>query len=64
MELFFVTVVMTFEPQYYTCRIGLTKVYTLITAIDDIYDVYGPYGSLDELEAFTNAVKRFAISNH
>ncbi|KAI7729241.1 hypothetical protein M8C21_014630 [Ambrosia artemisiifolia] len=59
MECFFWTVGMVFEPQYHSCRVGLTKVGTLITVIDDIYDVYG---SLDELETFTDAVKRWDIN--
>ncbi|KAI3499948.1 hypothetical protein L1887_35762 [Cichorium endivia] len=58
MECFFWTVGMVFEPQYHSCRVGLTKVCTLITVIDDIYDVYG---SLDELKIFTDAVKRWDI---
>ena len=61
MECFFWTVGMVFEPQYYSCRVGLTKVGALITVIDDIYDVFG---SLNELKIFTDAVKRFAVSNH
>nr|XP_043615772.1 (E)-beta-ocimene synthase, chloroplastic-like [Erigeron canadensis] len=59
MECFLWTVGMVFEPQYHACRVGLTKIYTLITVIDDIYDVYG---SLDELEIFTEAVKRWDIN--
>ncbi|KAD4586538.1 hypothetical protein E3N88_24139 [Mikania micrantha] len=58
-ECFFWTVGMVFEPQYHSCRVGLTKVGTLITVIDDIYDVYG---CLDELEVFTNAVRRWDIN--
>ncbi|KAJ0526061.1 putative (E)-beta-ocimene synthase [Helianthus annuus] len=58
-ECFFWTVGMVFEPQYHSCRVGLTKVGTLITVIDDIYDVYG---SIDELEIFTDAVKRWDIN--
>nr|ANB66347.1 terpene synthase 2 [Camellia sinensis] len=56
MECFFWTVGMVFEPQFSSCRKGLTKVTTLITTIDDVYDVYG---SLDELELFTAAVERW-----
>ncbi|KAK9054101.1 hypothetical protein SSX86_025178 [Deinandra increscens subsp. villosa] len=59
MECFFWTVGMVFEPQYHSCRVGLTKVGTLITVIDDIYDVYG---SVNELEIFTDVVKRWDIS--
>ncbi|KAJ0526213.1 putative (E)-beta-ocimene synthase [Helianthus annuus] len=55
MECFFCAVGMVFEPQYRSCRVGITKAYTLVTVIDDIYDIYG---SLDELEMFTDAVKR------
>ncbi|PWA46854.1 (E)-beta-ocimene synthase, chloroplastic [Artemisia annua] len=55
MECFFWSVGMVFEPQYYTCRVELTKVVALITTVDDIYDMYG---SLNELKVFTNAVKR------
>ncbi|KAL7250341.1 hypothetical protein ACSBR1_012360 [Camellia fascicularis] len=56
MECFFWTVGMGFEPQFSSCRKGLTKVASLITTIDDVYDVYG---SLDELELFTAAVERW-----
>ncbi|PWA79156.1 (E)-beta-ocimene synthase protein [Artemisia annua] len=59
MECFFWTVGMVFEPQYYSCRVGLTKVAALITVIDDIYDLYG---SLNELKIFTDAVKRWDIT--
>nr|I6RE61.1 RecName: Full=(E)-beta-ocimene synthase, chloroplastic; AltName: Full=Terpene synthase 4; Flags: Precursor [Matricaria chamomilla var. recutita]AFM43737.1 terpene synthase 4 [Matricaria chamomilla var. recutita] len=59
MECFFWSVGMVFEPQYYTCRVELTKIATLITTIDDIYDVYG---SLNELKVFTHAVKRWDIN--
>ncbi|KAJ0534361.1 putative (E)-beta-ocimene synthase [Helianthus annuus] len=59
MECFFWTVGVVFEPQYNSCRVRLTKVCTLITVIDDIYDVYG---SLDELQIFTDAVRRWDIN--
>ncbi|RWR98198.1 trans-ocimene synthase [Cinnamomum micranthum f. kanehirae] len=39
-------------------RKGLTKLISILTVIDDIYDVYG---SLDELELFTEAIKRWDI---
>nr|XP_043623709.1 (E)-beta-ocimene synthase, chloroplastic-like [Erigeron canadensis] len=58
-ECFFASVGIVFEPQYSCCRIGLTKVCSLINSIDDIYDIYG---SLDELKVFTNAVKRWEVS--
>ncbi|KAJ4978805.1 hypothetical protein NE237_009585 [Protea cynaroides] len=46
------------EPQFNNFRVELTKVNMLITTIDDVYDVYG---SLEELELFTDAVKRWDI---
>ncbi|XP_076891646.1 (E)-beta-ocimene synthase, chloroplastic-like [Bidens hawaiensis] len=55
-EWFFWTVGVVFEPQYHTCRVGLTKVCALISVMDDIYD---EYGSIDELEIFTDAIKRW-----
>ncbi|KAK4577394.1 hypothetical protein RGQ29_027762 [Quercus rubra] len=59
MECFFWTVGMAYEPQFSHLRKGLTKVTSLITAIDDVYDVYG---TLDELELFTDAVERWDIN--
>lgn len=50
------TVGVGFEPQFGYCRRMLTEVNALVTLIDDIYDVYG---TLDELELFTDAVRRF-----
>ncbi|XP_024038762.1 probable terpene synthase 9 isoform X4 [Citrus clementina] len=47
-----------FEPQFNKCRIELTKFVCILTAIDDMYDIYG---SLNELELFTDAVKRWNI---
>ncbi|XP_043699312.1 probable terpene synthase 9, partial [Telopea speciosissima] len=47
-----------YEPEFSKCRIGLTKLISILTIIDDIYDVYG---SLDELELFTKAVDRWDI---
>ncbi|KAI3717322.1 hypothetical protein L1987_68875 [Smallanthus sonchifolius] len=59
MECFFGSVGVVFEPQYYSCRVGLTKACALINTIDDIFDIYG---SVDELKVFTNAVKRWDIN--
>ena len=53
------TVGSAFEPQFGYCRRMSTEVNSLVTLIDDIYDVYG---TLDELELFTDAVKRFVAS--
>ncbi|XVE98492.1 hypothetical protein REPUB_Repub03eG0111300 [Reevesia pubescens] len=46
------------EPQFYKCRRNITKFGSLATVIDDVYDVYG---SLDELDAYTNAVNRWDV---
>nr|XP_043629278.1 (E)-beta-ocimene synthase, chloroplastic-like [Erigeron canadensis] len=59
MECFFGSVGGTFEPQYSSCRLGITKVFALINTIDDIFD---HYGSLDELKVFNSAVKRWDIN--
>ena len=45
-----------FEPQYSCARRLLTKVFTILSAIDDIYDAYG---TLEELKHFTEAIERF-----
>lgn len=58
MECFFWTVGMVHEPQFSSCRKGLTKVTSFITIIDDIYDVYG---TIEELELFTEAVERWDV---
>lgn len=39
-------------------RVDITKVYAMITTIDDVYDVYG---TLQELEQFTDIVNRLVL---
>uniref|UniRef100_A0A7N0VMY4 Uncharacterized protein n=1 Tax=Kalanchoe fedtschenkoi TaxID=63787 RepID=A0A7N0VMY4_KALFE len=46
------------EPQYEACRRVFTKVFALVSTIDDIYDIYG---TLEEVELFTDAVERWNI---
>jgi isoprene synthase len=59
MECYFWAIGMTpFEAKFTNARMGLTKVASLITLIDDIYDVYG---TLDELQLFTKAVERYFL---
>ncbi|KAM3745095.1 hypothetical protein ACB098_06G100300 [Castanea mollissima] len=58
MENYMWAVGIIFEPQFSKCRIGLTKSVCILLVIDDMYDVYG---LLDELECFTDAVKRWEM---
>ncbi|OMO55306.1 hypothetical protein CCACVL1_27317 [Corchorus capsularis] len=46
------------EPQFYKCRRNLTKFGSLATVLDDVYDVYG---TMEELNAYTNAVNRWDL---
>ncbi|KAL6007580.1 hypothetical protein ACLOJK_033078 [Asimina triloba] len=51
------------EPQHQYCRDEVTKAAQLVTMVDDIYDVFG---SMEELELFTDAMRRWdtdAIQN-
>ncbi|KAL3714802.1 hypothetical protein ACJRO7_006668 [Eucalyptus globulus] len=59
MECFFWAAGVADEPTLANCRKRLTKVTSLITIMDDVYDVYG---TLDELELFTDAVRRWDIN--
>ncbi|XP_041011494.1 myrcene synthase, chloroplastic-like [Juglans microcarpa x Juglans regia] len=59
MENFLWTVGISFQPWFGYNRRMLTKVFSLITTIDDVYDVYG---TLDELELFTDAVERWDVN--
>jgi len=44
-----------FEPKYSRARKMLTKVFKLISIIDDTFDAYATY---DELVTFTDAIER------
>ncbi|KAK8519737.1 hypothetical protein V6N13_031774 [Hibiscus sabdariffa] len=44
------------EPKFHKCRRNLTKYGSLATVLDDVYDIYG---SMDELQKYTTAVKRW-----
>ncbi|GLJ05738.1 hypothetical protein SUGI_0024250 [Cryptomeria japonica] len=46
----------TAEPKHSAFRVILTKIFTITTCIDDIYDTYG---TLEELQLFTDVVKRW-----
>ncbi|XP_065628263.1 (-)-germacrene D synthase isoform X1 [Quercus suber] len=58
-ELYFWILGVYFEPQYSLARRILTKTICMASIIDDIYDVYGTH---EELELFTDAIKRWDIS--
>ncbi|KAJ3697489.1 hypothetical protein LUZ61_001194 [Rhynchospora tenuis] len=47
------------EPEHSSYRIIQTQTNCLITTVDDMYDVYG---SLNELEAFTDAIEKWDVT--
>lgn len=57
-ENFLRVVGIAFEPQFEYFRKMSTKLYVLLTVIDDVYDSYGTF---DELEQFTKAFVRFEL---
>ena len=57
-ESFVWSIGLTFEPQHANFRRVMTKVGSIITAIDDIYDIYG---TPEELKLFTEVVERLVI---
>ena len=48
----------SYRPQFTLLRRILTKVFAIITTVDDVYDVHG---TLDELEKFTDVISRLLI---
>ncbi|KAG4984769.1 hypothetical protein JHK87_029518 [Glycine soja] len=55
MEVYFWVLGMAPDPQFSECRKVVTKMFGLVTIIDDLYDVYG---TLDEIQLFTDAIER------
>ncbi|KAI3705362.1 hypothetical protein L1987_75598 [Smallanthus sonchifolius] len=47
------------EPQFSVQRRNVTKLITMVNVVDDVYDVYG---TLDELERFTEVVRRWDLN--
>nr|XP_043606652.1 R-linalool synthase QH1, chloroplastic-like [Erigeron canadensis] len=58
-ESFMWTIGIIDEPRLSFGRRSLAKVIAMITTIDDVYDVYG---TLDELEQFTDATRRWDLN--
>ncbi|XP_030544401.1 isoprene synthase, chloroplastic-like [Rhodamnia argentea] len=58
MECFFWAVGIAKEAPLSNCRKAVTKAFALILVLDDVYDVFG---TLDELELFTDAVRRWDL---
>ncbi|KAK9209497.1 hypothetical protein WN944_001863 [Citrus x changshan-huyou] len=59
-ECYFWAMGVYFEPRYSFARKILSKVIAMASILDDTYDAYG---TLEELELFTNAIKRWDISS-
>ncbi|KAK1433294.1 hypothetical protein QVD17_10204 [Tagetes erecta] len=58
-ECYFWSLSVYFEPKYSESRMFLAKVISMETILDDTYDAYG---TLEELEIFTEALKRWSIT--
>lgn len=58
-ELYFWTTGVYFEPRYSTARKIMAKVIALGTVMDDIYDAFGTF---EELDIFTEAIRRFDLN--
>ncbi|KAJ4723532.1 Terpene synthase [Melia azedarach] len=59
-ELYFWILGVYFEPKYALARKMMTKVIYITSIIDDTYDAYGTF---EELELFTEAVKRWDVNS-
>ncbi|XP_010440107.1 PREDICTED: tricyclene synthase, chloroplastic isoform X2 [Camelina sativa] len=58
-ESYFSSVGVIYEPEFAYHRQVLTKVFMLITTIDDIYDIYG---TMEELQLFTTIVEKWDVN--
>ncbi|MED6193290.1 hypothetical protein PIB30_017871 [Stylosanthes scabra] len=59
MEVYFWAIGMVPDPQLSHCRKFVTKMFGLVTIIDDVYDVYA---TLPELQLFTHAVQSWDVN--
>ncbi|XP_021725964.1 (-)-germacrene D synthase-like [Chenopodium quinoa] len=55
-EVYFWILGVYYEPKYSYARMLLTKLFKIISIVDDIYDAYG---TVEELEPFTEAIRRW-----
>ncbi|KAI9083053.1 hypothetical protein K1719_034957 [Acacia pycnantha] len=58
-ESYFWALVLCYEPQFSTKRMVAAKLISILVVLDDTYDVYG---TPEELELFTEAIRRWDIS--
>ncbi|KAI5333421.1 hypothetical protein L3X38_023552 [Prunus dulcis] len=58
-ELYFWAMAVYFEPHYSAARIIVSKIIAVGTLMDDIYDAYGTF---EELEIFTEAIRRWDVN--
>ncbi|KAL2323811.1 hypothetical protein Fmac_022869 [Flemingia macrophylla] len=58
-EVYFWALGMAPHPEFSESRKAITKMFGLVTIIDDVYDVYG---TLEELQLFTDAVERWDVN--
>jgi len=57
-ECYFWSLGVHFEPQYSQGRLLLTKMIAFTSVMDDMFDAYGTF---EELQLFTDVIKRFDI---
>ncbi|KAI0502220.1 hypothetical protein KFK09_017167 [Dendrobium nobile] len=56
----FWTLLVYFEPHYSRARLMMTKIFSLISILDDIYDVYG---TVEELQLLTDVIESWQLEN-
>ncbi|KAK9677302.1 hypothetical protein RND81_11G134800 [Saponaria officinalis] len=58
-ECLYCVTIMYFEPQYSFARVLLTKIFLILSVLDDTYDAYGTF---DELRLLTQAFERWDVN--
>ncbi|KAI0502223.1 hypothetical protein KFK09_017170 [Dendrobium nobile] len=59
-EGYFWTLLVYFEPHYSRARLMMTKIFSLISILDDIYDAYG---TVEELQLLTDVIESWQLEN-